>query len=263
MAIPAPRPGATALVTGASSGIGAQFARQLARRGHHVTLVARRRGRLELLADELAPNALVVAADLSEPGQRDGVAEAIEAAGLAVDVLVNCAGFGIYKPFAESERTHELEEIRLLVEAVVDFSSRYTPGMAERRSGCVINMSSVAAFQPLPYNATYAAGKAFVLRLSEALHAELRDRGVSVTAVCPGPVPTEYQKVSNAEFADRFPAITWASAERAVADALAAAEAGKRTVIPGGPAVRAAFAPNRFIPTPVALALFARMMAPS
>jgi short-subunit dehydrogenase len=256
MALPPPDPGSTALVTGASSGIGEQLARQLSARGHHVTLVARRRDRLEALASELG-NATAQAADLAHQAQRDELFAAVDR---TVEILVNCAGFGVYEPFVESDRDRELEQVRLLVEAVVDLTHRYLPGMARRGRGAVINLSSTAGFQPLPYNAGYAAAKSHVLLLSEGLSGELAGTGVTVTAVCPGPVPTEFQEVSKAKFAERLPKLVHASPERVASDALAAAERGKRVVIPGGPQVRAAFAANRFFPTAFSLPVTKRLM---
>jgi uncharacterized protein len=256
MALPPPDPGSTALVTGASSGIGEQLARRLSARGHHVTLVARRLDRLEALASELG-NAAVQAADLAHVAQRDELFAAVDR---NVEILVNCAGFGVYEPFIESDRDRELQQVRLLVEAVVDLTHRYLPAMVKRGRGAVINLSSTAGFQPLPYNAGYAAAKSHVLLLSEGLSGELAGTGVTVTAVCPGPVPTEFQEVSGAKFAERLPKVVHVSAERVASDALKAAEAGKRVVIPGGPHVRASFAANRFFPTWFSLPVTKRLM---
>jgi hypothetical protein len=139
--------------------------------------------------------------------------------------------------------------------------ARYLPGMVERGRGAIINMSSTSAFQPLPYNAGYAAAKAHVLLLSEAVNEEVKGQGVTVTAVCPGPVPTEFQATNDAVFAERLPKLTWVSAERVVTDALAAADKGRRTVIPGGPHVRAAFGPSRITPSQLSLAITKRLMA--
>lgn len=259
MAIPEPSSTSTALVTGASSGIGREIARLLARRGHHVTLVARNEQRLRELQAELGgeQRATVLVCDLADAGERDEVARAVTR---TVDVLVNNAGFGIYKPFVESDRQMELAQVRVLVEAVVDLTARWLPGMVERRRGCVINVSSVSAFQPLPGNAGYAAAKAHVLLFSEALHAEVKEHGVTVTAVCPGPVHTEFQERNGAHFADRLPRFVWLDPERVARDALDAADAGRRTVVPGGPQVRAAFAPNRYVPTTIALPIASRLM---
>jgi short-subunit dehydrogenase len=258
--LPEPTNTSTALVTGASSGIGEQLARALAARGHHVTLVARRAERLERLAGELA-DATSVASDLTDPAARDGLAAVVEGAGRAVEVLVNCAGFGVYGPFHTSDRARELEQVRVLAEAPMDLTHRWLPGMVDRGRGAVINISSTSGFQALPYNAGYAAAKSYLLMLSEALHAEVAEFGVTVTAVCPGPVPTEFQLANEATFAEKLPKAVWVSPERVAGDALSAAERGARVVVPGAPIVRAAFAPNRYAPRGVALALAKRLMA--
>jgi short-subunit dehydrogenase len=140
--------------------------------------------------------------------------------------------------------------------------ARHLPAMVERGRGAIINMSSTAGFQALPYNAGYAAAKAHVLLLSEAVHTEVKESGVTVTAVCPGPVPTEFQERSDAGyFAERLPKFTFASPERVARDGLAAAERGRISVIPGGPQVRAAFGPNRLMPRWAALPVSKRLMA--
>jgi hypothetical protein len=256
MSLPEPREGSTALVTGASSGIGEQLARQLSARGHHVTLVARRQNLLEKLAAELG-NAGVQAADLAHQAQRDELFAAVER---DVQILVNCAGFGVYEPFTESDRDRELEQVRLLVEAVVDLTHHYVPGMVDRGRGAVINLSSTAGFQPLPYNAGYAAAKSHVLLFSEALASELKGTGVTVTAVCPGPVATGFQDASGAGFAERLPKLVWVPADKVARKALKAADRGKRAVVPGGPLVRAFFGPNRRIPSAISLPVSRRLM---
>lgn len=263
MSLPASTPDSIALVTGASSGIGEQFARQLSERGYRVVLVARREDRLARLAEELGgpDRAVAIAADLAVPEDRDRLASQIEQLG-AVEILVNNAGFGVYSPFAESDRERELQQVRVLVEAVVDLTARYVPGMVQRGRGAVINMSSTAGLQALPYNAGYAAAKAHVLLFSEGLHAELEDHGVTVTAVCPGPVPSGFQEASDAGyFAERLPKFTFVSPERVARDALKAADKGRLSVIPGGPAVRAAFGPNRKLPRWLVLRVSKRLMA--
>lgn len=264
MSLPPPASDSIALVTGASSGIGEQYARQLSERGYRVAIVARREDRLARLAEELGgpDRAVTIAADLALEEDRDRLAVRIEELGGRVEILVNNAGFGIYRPFVQSGRERELHQLRVLVEAAVDLMARYLPGMVERGRGAVINMSSTAGFQPLPYNAGYSAAKGYLLLLSEAVHAEVQEQGVTVTAVCPGPVPSGFQQASDAEyFAERLPKFTFVSSERVARDALDAADRGRISVIPGGPQVRAALGPNRKLPRWLVLPVSKRMMA--
>lgn len=266
MPLPAPSPSTTALVTGASSGIGREIARELARRGHGVTLVARREDRLQQLAAELRDahdvRVEVLPADLADQDACDRIITRVHALGLDVSILVNNAGFGVYGTFAGSDTDREFEQLAVLIGAVVQLDKLVLPGMLAAGRGAILNVSSTSAFQPLPGSGTYAACKAFVLLHSEALHEEVKDRGVTVTAVCPGPVKTEFQEASDAVFADQLPGIVWASAEKVAEDAIAALDAGKRTVIPGGLLVRLAFAPNRLLPSwltlPVSRRLFGK-----
>lgn len=265
MPLPTPSPDSTALVTGASSGIGREIARELARRGHGVTLVARRREPLETLASELTQSsglrAEVIECDLADGEARDRLADEVSALGSTVEVLVNSAGMGTYVPFVESPREREVRQVRLNVEATLDLMARYLPGMVQRGRGAVINLSSTSGLQPTPGNATYAASKSFVLFHSEAVHAEVKSSGVTVTAVLPGPVRTEFQEANGAEFAEKLPGFVWAPVERVAAEAVEAAEKGKRSIIPGGLVVRASFGPNRFAPKAAALAVGQRLMA--
>ena len=264
MSLPTPAPDSIALITGASSGIGEQFARQLAERGYRVALVARGEERLQALAQDLggSEKAVALPADLADADDRGRLASQVEQLGARVDVLINNAGFGIYEPFGTSGHEQEVRQLRLLSEAVVDLMARYLPGMVERRSGAIINMSSTAGLQALPFNAGYSAAKAHVLVLSEAVHAEVAEHGVTVTAVCPGPVPTGFQEASDAGyFAERLPKFTFVSPERVARDALRAAEKGRISVIPGGPQVRMAFGPNRKLPRSLVLPISKRLMA--
>jgi short-subunit dehydrogenase len=260
MSVPSPSETSTAVVTGASSGIGEQFARALSARGHHVSLVARSGERLRALAEELG-NASALPADLSDAGAREALAGAIEGAGRSVEILVNCAGFGVYEPFHESAQELELQQVRLLTEAPMELMHRWLPGMIERGRGAIINVSSTSAFQALPYNAGYAAAKSYLLLLSEAVHAEVRDLGISVTAVCPGPVRTAFQEANDARFAEKLPKLVWVPAARVAEESLAAAGRNERVVVPGGPLVRAAFAANRFTPRGLTLAISKRVMS--
>ena len=238
MALPAPSPTSTALITGASSGIGAEIARELAKRGHGVTLVARREERLRALAAELGDGhgvrAEALGADLADASARDALPARIAELGLEVEILVNNAGFGGGGDLADADREYLVRMVRLNCEALLDLQCRYLPGMIERRAGAVINLASTAAFQPLPGTAVYAATKAFVLSLSEAAHTELREAGVSVTAVCPGPVKTEFVEAAGLDDAtDNLPGMFWTPVETVARDAVEGAAKGKRVVVPG------------------------------
>src|SRR5919199_2654322 len=161
MALPPPVDGGVALVTGASSGIGAAMARKLAERGYRVALVARSEDKLRALAGEIGGDAVVLPCDLADADARDRLAAEIERQGLTVEVLANNAGFGVYKDFAESEREREIQQARLNVEAVVDLTHRFLPGMLERGRGAGINTASTAALPPIPGNAGDAAGEGY------------------------------------------------------------------------------------------------------
>ena len=259
-------PSKAVLITGCSSGIGRAIAVQLAEAGHQLILVARGRERLEAVARELAEEhgvrAAAVPADLADAAERDRMAADVERLGTEIDILVNAAGWGVYEPFVETARERSIEQVRLLVEAVVDLDGRYVPAMVERGRGAVINLSSTAGLQPLPYNADYAAAKAFVEYHSAGLHAELKGTGVTVTAVLPGPVPSGFQEASDAGyFAEKLPKVVFVTPERVARDSLRAAARGKRALIPGSPLVRLAFGPNRFAPRAMQLMVARRLMA--
>ncbi len=219
----------TALVTGASSGIGEQFARQLAERGHELVLVARRADRLEALAAELPTRAQVVPCDLGS--EAASLPARVAELGVDIDLLVNNAGFGTHGPFAEIAEGRDAEMVRVNCEAVVTLTRAFLPAMVERGHGGVIVVASTAGMQPLPYEATYAASKAFALNLTDALHQELRGTGVRCLAVNPGPVPTEWQDVANWHEMTKAPGTI--SAEQCVAESLAAYERGARSIVPG------------------------------
>jgi uncharacterized protein len=221
----------TALVTGASSGIGEQFAHQLAARGHALVMVARRAERLERLAAELPTDAHIVPCDLAADAA--ALAGRVAELGVEVELLVNNAGFGTSGPFLEHDPGRDAEQVRLNCEAVVTLTHAFLPAMVERGHGGIINVASSAGMQPIPYESVYAATKAFVISFTDALHTELRGSGVRVLAVNPGPVPTEWQQVAGYEpgrvgvVPGRIPAA------RVVGEALAAYDRGRRTVIPG------------------------------
>ena len=257
MSLPAPSPDSTCLVTGASSGIGADIARELAQRGHGVTLVARRADRLEELADELRAEhgirAEALSCDLTEAGTRDALLARIGELGLTVEVLVNNAGFGSAGAFTELDGESEVRMVRTNVEAVVALSSAVAPGMVERGRGAILNVASSAAFQPIPRQATYAATKAFVLSFSEALNAELGEHGITVTALCPGPVRTEFVEVAGLdEAADSSPGFVWVTAAQCAKAAVEGLEKGKRVVVPNV-AIRAMTTMTNYTPHAVLL----------
>ncbi|HSI79505.1 MAG TPA: SDR family oxidoreductase [Solirubrobacterales bacterium] len=238
MALPPPSDSSTALVTGASAGIGVGIARELASRGQGVVLVARREDRLRALASELAGDhgvrAEPIAADLADADARDRLADRIDALGLAVEVLVNNAGFGSTGSLWRAEPRRMVEMVRLNCEAYVDLQARYSAEMVERERGAVINVASTAAFQPMPGTATYGATKAFVVSLSEATHSELSGRGVTVTAVCPGPVKTEFGRAAGVAGAERtLPGLFWTDVADVAREAVEGADDGRRVVVVG------------------------------
>lgn len=193
----------TALVTGASAGIGEQLAWLFARHGNDLVLVARREQRLEELAREMKAEtgvtAHVAAVDLAAPNGARRLYEEIGRRGIEVEYLVNNAGFGTFGPFVETDPDETMRLVRLNIAALTELTALLLPPMVARHSGRVLNVASAAAFQPGPLMATYYASKAYVLHLSEALNEELEGTGVSVTALCPGPVRTEFQQVAGME----------------------------------------------------------------
>lgn len=188
------------LITGASSGIGAEFARALAARGSDVVLVARRVDRMQALADELTAahgvRVEVIGADLAEEGAGTALFARVEG---TVDLLVNNAGFGVYGPLAEAEAAALDRMIAVDIRALVDLTHAFLPGLLERRRGGIINIASTAAYQPLPGMATYAAAKAFVLSFTEAVWKEAQPYGVKVTALSPGATESEFFHVVGSE----------------------------------------------------------------
>jgi short-subunit dehydrogenase len=230
----------TALVTGASSGIGREIARQLAARGTHIVAVARDEDRLAALAREVAEarddvEVEVLPADLADPDQLAAVEArlAADAAGARpVDLLVNNAGFGTYGSFAELDRDGEEREIRVNVVALVRLTHAALGPMLARGHGTVLNVSSVAGLQATPGNATYGASKAFVASFSESVHGELAGTGVSLTVVLPGFTRTEFQQRAGNEGRE-IPGFAWQSVEDCAAEALAGARAGKAWVVTG------------------------------
>ena len=239
MALPAPAPDRAALVTGASSGIGTELARELARRGHNVVLVARSEDKLRFLAAELGATGVraeVLPTDLADPVARAQLADRITDLDLTVDVLVNNAGFSTVGPVAQADVTRELRMVEVDVVAVTDLTTRFLPAMVERRRGAVLNVASTAAFQPIPGQAGYAAAKAFVLSYSQALVGELRGSGVTVTALCPGPVKTGFGDAAGfgeGEAEAALPKFLWLEVTEVARAAVEGLERGRMVVIPG------------------------------
>jgi len=257
--------GTTSLVTGASSGLGEEFARQLAARGGDLVLVARSADRLEALAEDLRARHRVTVttlpADLSLPAEVSRVAA--QAATTEIDVLVNNAGFGTYGTFADLDAGREHDEIMVNAVAAVDLAHAVLPGMLGRRRGGIITVASAAAFQPSPRQAVYGATKAFALAFSEALWAETRGSGVRILALCPGPVATGYFTALGDQDA------TTSVIYRRMADPADVVKAALRgfdrdtmTVIPG---LRTSFLAQgyRFFPRTLMARMTGRMLAPS
>jgi short-subunit dehydrogenase len=221
-----------ALVTGASVGIGEQFARILAERGNDLVLVARDEGRLQALAKELHDHHKVhvdvLAADLVE---RDQLAR-VEARATAVDTLVNNAGFGSFGSFHELDIENEEQQIRLNIVALVRLTHAASRGMVERGRGAILNVASLAGFQPTPNDATYAATKAFVLSFTQAVHEELKGKGVAVTVLAPGFTCTQFQE--RASFDPRsVPGFLWHEAEPVARAGLDGLARNRAIVVPG------------------------------
>jgi short-subunit dehydrogenase len=271
VSIPNPTQTSAALVTGASAGIGSEIAKLLAQRGFALVLVARRKDRLTALADELSDQYGVrvetISSDLGKPTPRGKIPGRIVELGLNVEILVNNAGFATGGPFHEADPERELEQVRVLVEAPVALTSAFLPGMIERGRGAILNVASTAGMQPMPYSAGYSAAKAYVLTFSEALHQEARGHGVTVTALAPGPVETEFWKIAGWEtpsgksFERAVPGtlISPAQAARAGVEGL---ERGDRVVVPGLP-IRAAMLASRYIPHALKLPAMERFMRPT
>jgi short-subunit dehydrogenase len=218
------------LITGASAGLGVEFARLCAARGDELVLVARRRAPMDALAAQLGKTH-VFAADLSEPGAAARLAGEVEAAGLQVETLINNAGFGIAGAFADIAPEQETAMVDLNVRVLTELCRLALPGMLARRRGFILNVASTAAFQAGPYMAVYYATKAYVLSLTEALHQEAKGTGVHVTALCPGPTATEFFDVAGA--ADGRLAKMAADAGSVARAGLAGLERNRAIVIPG------------------------------
>lgn len=233
MSLPKPNTQTTVVITGASSGIGVDLARGLASRGFPLMLVARRRERLVELADQLreehSVEVEVLPLDLADTQSRAQLADRLR--NDPIGGLCNSAGFGASGSFYELSFERESEQVTLNALALMELTHAALPGMVKRGVGAVLNIASIAGFQPIPYMAVYSATKAFVLTFSEAVSEELHGTGVSVTALCPGPVPTEWAEIASAE---QFSIpIAQVSSHDVAEAAIAGMFAGKRRVVPG------------------------------
>lgn len=229
-----------ALITGASAGLGEEFARQLAARCHSMVLVARRGDRLAALAAELAAHFPIklrcFEADLADPAQRVQLFEALEEKSLLPDLLINNAGMGDYGTFGDADWNKLENMMRLNMEGLTHLTHLFLPAMQSRQRGAIVNISSLASILPIPDFAVYAATKAYVSSFSEALRIELREHGISVLAVCPGPVHTEFGQVAARGEGEAFDGMRewfYVHKEQVVAEAIRAMDADKARVYPG------------------------------
>ncbi len=229
----------TALVTGASSGIGETFARELAAKKTDLVLVARSQDKLEKLAIDLSNKyqirTSVISQDLTEAQAGQLVFDTVQEQNLTVDLLINNAGFGDYGAFGDRPLSKQMAMVQLNISAVVELTGLFLPLMQQKRAGAIINVSSIAGFQPIPYMSVYAASKAFILNFSEALWAENKDLGVKILAVCPGPTESEfYNRADFPDSATGLNGMTMASAEKVVKESLKALDKAQSTVVAGG-----------------------------
>jgi uncharacterized protein len=230
--------GSTALITGASGGLGEAFAEQLAERGCNLVLVARSEDKLKMVAQRLEQQhkigTVVIAADLGSSAAVERVIAEVKTRGIDIDLLINNAGFGIFERFLETPLPRQMEQIEVNIRALVTLTHAFAPGMVARRKGGVINLASSAGFQPLAGANIYAASKSFVILFSEALAQELVKQRVRVLVVCPGPVATAF-------YADKNPALSRTQMDQPksiVEEVLRAFDQGKRLVIPGKLSIR-------------------------
>jgi short-subunit dehydrogenase len=262
MSLPRPDSQSAVLITGASSGIGTELARQLGARGHNLVLVARRRERLEQLAREIGKaNGVEVdvrKADLSVQAQRTRLINALRDGDPHIAAVCNNAGFSTYGKFQDLPLENELEEVRLNVVALHELTGAFLGDMVKRRQGAILNVASIAGFQPLPNQATYGATKAFVVSFSEAIHTDLHGTGVSCTALCPGPVRTEFTQVAGMTDLDNTgPEFVWMQPGDVAKAGIDGMVKGKRLVFPSITHQAVGIA-GRFAPRSVLLPLMER-----
>jgi uncharacterized protein len=241
VALPTPSPTSTAVVTGASSGIGTDIARELADRGHGVTLVARREDRLRELAGELAgcgSHVEVIVCNVADSAARAGLFDEVDRRGLTVDILVNNAGMGTIGSVTKTRVDDEIAQVRVNVEAVIDLTTRAVQQMVPRGRGAILNIGSTAGYQPFPGQVGYAATKAFVNNYTQGLRGELEGTGVTVALLCPGPVRTEFLQsagMDERDFASAFPKFMWMPSRDVARIGVDALDKDRGTVIAGVP----------------------------
>jgi uncharacterized protein len=256
--------GKWALVTGASAGIGVAVARELASHGAKLILTARRRERLDALAAELAAahntETRLVVADLNSPGAPQQIYDATEGAGIVVDILINNAGLGHYGEFYKLDPEHEYSMVRVNCEAVVRLSRLFIPRMVERRRGWMLVVASTASFQPIPYNAVYAATKVFDRFFALGLAAEVERFGIKITALCPSTTETEFFDISGGGGVFRRLA-GMQSAQEVARKAVVALDRGKRTIVPNFKGALGAFL-TRFVSTRRITAILEKAIRP-
>src|SRR5258705_11837326 len=249
--------GSTALITGASKGLGVTFAEELARRRADLVLVARSKDALQTLAARLTAQygvkCCVIAADLANPRTIDDIYAELAETGVPVDLLINNAGLGLSGRFLDHDHSKEQASIQVNVQALVGLSHRFGRAMAARGRGGIINIASNSAFQPLPYMATYAASKAFVLHFGEALQHELSPRGVRVMTACPGRTATSFFEGTPTTISDR----SFDTPEMVVRGILRAFDQGKAVAYPGRASVRIATWLPRLLPRSLVVRLAA------
>ncbi|MBD2515644.1 SDR family oxidoreductase [Nostoc sp. FACHB-973] len=252
----------TALITGASSGIGKAFAQELAARKTNLVLVARSEDQLKKLAQQLQEKHKievdVIVKDLTEANAAAAVFDATKAKGLTIDLLINNAGFGCYGDFAESDGERQVKIVQLNIVALVDLTHKFLPLMRQRRSGSIINVSSITGFQPIPYLSVYAASKAFILSFSEALWAENRQYGVRILVTCPGPIETNFFAEANFPPALAGSREKVYSSEEVVSESLRALEEWQPTVIIGDITTQIRSTLARLVPRKILLNILAK-----
>ena len=250
---------ATALITGASSGIGEVFAWELAQRNYDLVLVARSEAKLQELAEKLmqayAINAEIIVQDLSNPGAGTTVFEAVSQKGLTVDMLINNAGFGDYGAFSDRPLPKIMEMIQLNIATLVELTHLFLTPMRQRRSGTIINVASIAGFLPLPYMSVYAATKAFVLSFSSALWAENRADGIRIQALCPGPTATQFFQVAEFPATMNESGVNMVTAAEVVKESLKGLETNKSNIVTGGLKTQIIVNLQRFFPRDFLLSL--------